>query len=231
MRGIINAMNKMNRFQFLLLLACVWLTPVAYGQDAPEGIRPLILLEKPINTVIPADVIFLNEPYTAEQFLIKLEKHPPDWEYLYGKNVDERYDRLFEESEKRDALRVGNPNLNQPIAFLWDGFLTRVRDDKPGFGVAIGPRQIQTSWGIVRFKLANEPIEMTAMPEPQLFEAIKKKRASTKEVAIIIMYRGILIPEESLMYDFSTNKEGEGMILPIVELTKVDYFLPTSELP
>jgi len=33
------------------------------------------------------------------------------------------------------------------------------------------------------------------------------------------------------MYDFSTTKEGEGMILPIVELTKVDYFLPQSEVP
>ena len=28
------------------------------------------------------------------------------------------------------------------------------------------------------------------------------------------------------MYDFLTKKEGKGMILPIVELTHVDYFLP-----
>ncbi len=221
----------MNKFQLLLILACVWLAPVAYGQEAPEGIRPLNLLEKPIDTVIPADVIFLNESNAAEQFLAKLDNHPPDWTYLYGKNVDERYDRLFEESEKRDALRVGNPNLTQPIAFLWDGFLTRVRDDNPGFGVSIGPRQIQTSWGIVRFKLANEPIEMTAMPPPKLFEALKTKRARKEEVAIIILYRGRLIPEESLMYDFSTKKEGEGMILPIVELTHVDYFLPKNAVP
>jgi len=221
----------MNRLPVLFILACVGFTPVAYGKDAPEGIQSLIVLEKPIHTVIPSGVIFLNEPSTTEQFLTKLEGHPPDWTYLFGKNVDERYDRLFDESEKRDALRVDNPNLTQPIAFLWDGFLTSVRKDKAGFGVSIGPRQIQTSWGIVRFKLANEPFEMTAMPPPKLFETLKKKRAGKEEVAIIILYRGTLIPEESLMYDFSTAKEGEGMILPIVELTQVDYFLPKSEVP
>ena len=154
----------MNRLRVLLILAMVWVSSVAYGQDAPEGIRPLIILEKPIHTVVSSGEVFLNEPNTTEQFLEKLEGHPPDWDYLFGSNVDERYDRLFDESEKRDARRVGNPHLEQPIAFLWDGFLTSERKDKAGFGVSIGPRQIQTSWGIVRFKLANEPFEMTAKP-------------------------------------------------------------------
>jgi len=221
----------MHRFSVLFILAYAWFASVAYGQDAPEGIRPLIVLEAPIHTIIPSGVMFLDEPKTTEQFLTKLEGHPPDWEYLFGKNVDERYDRLFDESEKRDALRVDNPNLTQPMAFLWDGFLTSLRQDKNGFGVSIGPRQIQTSWGIVRFKLANEPFEMTAMPPPKLFETLKKTRAGKEEVAIIILYRGTLIPEESVMYDFSTTKEGEGMILPIVELTQVDYFLPKREGP
>lgn len=221
----------MNRFPVLFILACVGFVSVAYGQDAPEGIRPLIVLEKPIHTVIPSGVMFLNKPNTTEQFLTKLEKHPPDWKYLFGKNVDERYDRLFDESEKRDALRIGNPNLTQPIAFLWDGFLTSVRDDKSGFGVSIGPRQIQTSWGIVRFKLSNEPFEMTAIPSHEVMEEIEKKRSRKEEVEIIILYRGKLVPEESLMYDFSTKKEGEGMILPIVELTQVDYFLPKIKVP
>lgn len=40
-----------------------------------------------------------------------------------------------------------------------------------------------------------------------------------------------LVSEESLMYDFSTKKEGEGMILPIVELIQIDYFLPKNEVP
>lgn len=221
----------MNRLAILSILICLGLIPVAYGQNAPEGIRSLTVLDKLNSTVIPSGVIFLNESSTTEQFLTKLEGHPPDWTYLYGKNVDERYDRLFDESEKRDALRVGNPNLSQAIAFLWDGFLTNVRDDKPGFGVSIGPRQIQTSWGIVRFKLANEPVEMTAIPPPEIFKALKLQRSRKEEVKIVILYRGKLIPEESLMYDFSTKKESEGMILPIVELSQVDYFLLNNEVP
>jgi len=220
----------MNWFRIVFILGFVWVPPVAYGQEAPDGIRPLIVLEKPIHTVIPSGVMFLNEPKITEQFLTKLEGHPPDWKYLFGNNVDERYDRLFDESEKRDALRVGNPNLNQPIAFLWDGFLTSARGDKPGFAVSIGPRKIQTSWGIVRFKLANEPLEMTAIPSPELLEELKQKRSRKEKVEILILYRGTLIPEESLMYDFSTVKEGEGMILPIVELHQVDYFLLKRDL-
>lgn len=210
----------------LLILVMVWFAPVAYGQEAPEGIRPLIALEKPIHTVLSSGVMFLNEANTTEQFLAKLEGHPPNWKYLFGNNVDERYDRLFNESEKRDAQRVGNPNLEQPIAFLWDGFLTSLREDKAGFGVSIGPRQIQTSWGIVRFKLANEPFEMTAIPSPEVIEEIKKKGSRKEQVEIVILNRGKLVSEESLMYDFSTKKEGEGMILPIVELIQIDYFLP-----
>lgn len=222
--------HKMAKFSVLCLLAWVLFVPVTYGQDIPEGIRPLLILEKPIRTVIPSGVTFLNDPKIVEDFMTKLEKHPPDWKYLYGKNVDERYDRLFDESEKRDALRVGNPNLTQPIAFLWDGFLTSVREDKDGFGVSIGPRQIQTSWGIVRFKLANEPFEMTAIPPPKIFDVLKQRRSQKEEVPIMILYRGTLAHAESLMYDFSTQKEGEGMILPIVELTQVDYFIPKGEI-
>jgi len=44
----------------------------------------------------------------------------------------------------------------------------------------------------------------------------KQKRDQKEEVAIFILFQGKLIPEESLMYDFSTEIEGEGMILPII---------------
>lgn len=212
------------------LLVLLGLPLIALPQEPPEGIRPLLILERPVHTVIPARVAFLEESEVAEKFLVTLEGYPPDWKYLYGGSVDERYDRLFEEGEKRDALRVGNPNLDQPIAFLWDGFLTSVRDDKAGFAVSIGPRKIQTSWGIVRFKIAMLPFEMTAMPSTSVLETIKQKRARKEEVAIVILFQGKLIPEESLMYDFSTDKEGEGMILPIVNITQVDYLLPMEHL-
>ncbi len=220
----------MNKFAVVLSVACVWCLPLAYGQDAPEGVRLLQVLEKPVSAMISPGVIFIEAPQVTEEFLTSLEGQPPDWEFLFGTNVDERYDRLFEESEKRDARRVGNPLLQQPIAFLWDGFLTSVRESKPGFAVSIGPRQIQTSWGIVRFKIAKLPLEMTAMPSTAMLEIIKQKRAQKEEVAILIMFQGKLIPEESMMYDFSTAKEGEGMILPIVNITQVDYILSLDHL-
>lgn len=220
----------MNRFRVLLIIASVWFAPVAYGQETPEGVRPLQILDKPVNSVIPSGVSFIETPEATEEFLARLEGHPPDWKFLFGKNVDERYDRLFEESAKRDARRVGNPTLDKPIAFLWDGFLTSARENKAGFAVSIGPRHIQASWGVVRFKIAMLPREMTAMPSTKFFELIKQKRAQKEEVAILIVFRGKLIPEESLMYDFSTAKEGEGMILPIVNITQVDYLLPSDHL-
>ena len=67
---------------------------------------------------------------------------------------------------------------------------------------------------------------MTAIPDQELFERLKQKRSRGEGVEIMILYQGTLITEESLMYDFSTKKEGEGMILPIVQLTQVDYYLP-----
>ena len=220
----------MNRFVVILSFVFACFSLLAYGQDVPEGVRPLQVLEKPVSTVMSPGITFIEDPKIAEEFLTNLEGQPPDWKYLFGDNVDERYDRLFDESEKRDARRVGNPTLDQPIAFLWDGFLTSAREDKPGFAVSIGPRHIQTSWGIVRFKIAMLPFEMTAMPSTEMFETIKQKRARKEEVPILIVFQGKLIPEESLMYDFSTAKEGEGMILPIVELTQVDYVLPSDHL-
>lgn len=220
----------MNGLRVLLIFLLVLLASGAHGQEPPEGIRPLQVLKSSIDAVIPAGVALLNDSKIAEEFLVQLEGNPPDWKFLFGGNVDERYDRLFDESEKRDARRMGNALLKKTIAFLWDGFLTSVRDDKPGFAVSIGPRQIQTSWGIVRFKIAALPYEMTAMPSAESFENIKEKRSRKEEVAILILFQGKLIPEESLMYDFSTEKEGEGMILPIVEVTQVDYLIQANHI-
>ena len=36
---------------------------------------------------------------------------------------------------------------------------------------------------------------------------------------------GRLIPEESLLYDFSHDQEGLGVIMPVVKLERLDYLL------
>ena len=196
----------------------------AQGASIPQGVRPLNLLgKKPLESFVPQGSTFLNESKSIEKFLTNLEGTPPDWKYLYGSNVDERYDRLFEEMEQRDTARIGNPSLTQRLTFIWHGNLTEYRSEHKGFGVAIGPEKIETAWGIIRFKIAEHPFEMVAVPPPDLLESFKEKRAKGGQLDIIIMFTGKLIPEESLMYDFSTEKEGVGMILPIMELDQVDY--------
>ena len=36
---------------------------------------------------------------------------------------------------------------------------------------------------------------------------------------------GRLIPEESLVYDFSHDEEGLGLIMPVVRIERVEYLL------
>lgn len=212
---------------FTLLLPLLFGGPSpAVGNELPDGVKPLLSTEgKPLKTFVPEGIIFLNDAETLDLFLKKVEGQPPDWKFLFGSSVDERYDRLFDEMEKRDAARVGNPTANQSVAFLWDGDLTSYRPQHKGFGVAIGPRQLPSPWGIVRFKIANQPSEMVAVPSSNLLPILEKKRSASEPVEITILFVGKLIPEESLMYDFSTAKEGEGMILPVVNLTEIYYFL------
>lgn len=198
----------------------------ALGNDLPEGVRPLLTTEgRPLKTFVPEEAIFLNDAKTLDGFLKKVEGQPPDWKFLFGSDVEERYDRLFDEMEKRDSARAGNPTLNQSVAFLWDGDLTSFRPQHNGFGVAIGPRQLPSPWGIVRFKIANQPSEMVAIPSSNLLPTLEKKRSAGEPVEITILFIGKLLPEESFMYDFSTVEEGEGMILPVVNVKQIYYYL------
>ncbi len=196
------------------------------GMDLPEGVRPLIITQdNSLASHVSSGVLFLNEPSILEEFFEQLEGASPNWKYLYGSNVDERYDRLFEEMEKRNEARIGHVLLNQPIAFVWYGNLTSYRPEHKGFGVAIGPMKIQTNWGIIRFKIANAPFEMVAVPSAYHLKAFQDKRAKGEEIDIQIIYSGSLMEAESVLFDFSTEKEGEGMILPIVMLDQVDFML------
>lgn len=211
-------------FIFVLWLVMIPGFSSGLGDELAEGVRPLqVIQDDSWESLITKDTLFLNDPATVESFLKELESHPPDWKYLYGSDVDERYDRLFAEMEKRDAVRIGHPMLKQRIAFLWHGSLTSYRPQHKGFGIAIGPAKIKTSWGIVRFKIAKDPFEMVGIPPANTLEAIQERRGKGESVDVTILYQGTLIPEESLLYDFSTETEGEGMILPIVSLEQVDY--------
>ncbi|MCW5783039.1 MAG: hypothetical protein KIT39_06995 [Nitrospirales bacterium] len=64
---------------------------------------------------------------------------------------------------------------------------------------------------------------MVAVSPATILEAIQERRGKGESVDVIIFYQGTLIPEESILYDFSTETEGQGMILPIVSPEVVDY--------
>jgi len=49
--------------------------------------------------------------------------------------------------------------------------------------------------------------------------------ARGEPVGIIVAMTGRLIPEESLLYDFSHDQEGLGVIMPVVKLERLDYLL------
>jgi hypothetical protein len=36
---------------------------------------------------------------------------------------------------------------------------------------------------------------------------------------------GRLLPEESIIYDFAHDERGQGMVMPVVRVERVDYFV------
>jgi hypothetical protein len=36
---------------------------------------------------------------------------------------------------------------------------------------------------------------------------------------------GRLLPEESIIYDFAHDEPGQGMVMPVVRVEKIDYLL------
>jgi hypothetical protein len=47
----------------------------------------------------------------------------------------------------------------------------------------------------------------------------------SKSVDITVVITGRLIPDESLVYDFSHDQEGVGVIMPVVRVERLDYLL------
>jgi hypothetical protein len=129
---------------FLLFNLCAGLQfPVQVSGQHPmaKGIQPLIQLEsQSLHQLIPRNVRPLLLPEEQEQFLQELEGHPPDWTTLQSPDHTEQSERLFKLNRARDETRLIHKNiLQQPIAFLWSGFLQTYMPEYQGFSVALGP--------------------------------------------------------------------------------------------
>lgn len=200
---------------------------VLFGQEA-GGTRPLLVLGRDkLQSVLPSDTHLLVEADAIEQFLEQLDGMQPDWATVYGQGHHDpgHDDRLFALNRARDAGREGKPTLQWKVTFLWSGELSRYDQKASGFSVAVGPKFHPTRWGLVRFKPENLSGNLMAIPNPRLRESLRRKLEQGERIEIEVAMTGRLIPEESLVYDFSHEEEGRGLIMPVVRIERVEYLM------
>ena len=213
------------------VIAALFLTVGSVGDGLAEdaiGMRPLLTItRKDLHTVLPPDCHILINPHSIEQFLDALDGSPPDWGVVYGRgHHDPAHDeRLFTLNRERDAKRTGNPALRQLITFVWFGELSRYDAEAGGFRVAVGPKLTPTRWGVVRFKYEDLQGELVAKVSAPLRGELEQRFARGESIDIIVAMTGRLIPEESMVYDFSHDQEGLGVIMPVVKVERLDYLL------
>jgi len=173
------------------------------------------------------DIQLLDDAIAIEGFLEALEGYPPDWPAIYGGGHHDpgHDDRLFQVNRERDERRVGNLALGRRIAFRWSGELSRFDPEKKGFSVALGPVFTSPRWGQVRFKADNLPGELNAIPPADSLDRLLREIAAGKTVELAVIIVGRLIPDESIVYDFSHDQDGLGLIMPVVRVEEVHYVL------
>ena len=215
----------------LWVIAVLVLTLGSVGKGWAEdalGTRPLLTIApKDLHSILPPDCHILIEPHSIEQFLDALDGNPPDWALVYGRGhhdpgLDER---LFTLNRERDAKREGNPALTQLITFVWFGKLSRYDAEAGGFRVALGPKLTPTRWGVVRFKHENLPGDLVAKASSTFRSELEQRLAQGESVDMTVAMTGRLIPDESVVYDFSHDQEGLGVIMPVVKVERLDYLL------
>jgi len=215
----------------LWVIAVLFLTVGSVGEGWGEdvvGTKPLLTITlKDLHTILPPDCHILIDPHSIEQFLDALDGTPPDWGLVYGQghhdpDIDER---LFTLNRERDAKREGNPALTQLITFVWFGKLSRYDAEAGGFRVALGPKLTPTRWGVVRFKYENLPGDLVAKASSTFRSELEQRLAQGELVDMTVAMTGRLIPDESVVYDFSHDQEGLGVIMPVVKVERVDYLL------
>jgi hypothetical protein len=217
----------------LLLAACLGLAPLQGAAQEPAGVRPLLPADQvSLPDLLPPEARLLNDPTAIERFLGELDGAPPNWASVLGAALTGRDERLFALNQERNQRRAGRQALAEVVTFVWGGRLRAYDADRGGFSMVLGPRLIPTRWGVVRFKVDRLPLALVAVPAPALRETLLQRLASGEHIKIDVVVTGRLIPEESLIYDFSHADHGQGMILPVVQIERLDYLLsPRDKQP
>ncbi|HEV8620617.1 MAG TPA: hypothetical protein VGQ79_06275 [Nitrospiraceae bacterium] len=215
----------------LWVIAVLFLTVGSVGGGWAEdaiGTRPLLTIaRKDLHTILPSDCHTLIDPHSIEQFLDVLDGNPPDWGLVYGHGhhdpaLDER---LFTLNRDRDAKRQGKEALQWTVVFLWSADLSRYDPTTGGFSLAIGPIFTPTRWGVVRFKPEEVPSNLIVIPNPSIRDVLRRQLDAGRKIGIEIAMVGRLIPDESLVYDFSHDEKGLGIIMPVVRIERVEYLM------
>jgi hypothetical protein len=215
----------------LWVIAVLFLTVGSVGEGWAEdaiGTRPLLTIaRKDLHTILPSECHILIDPHSIEQFLDVLDGNPPDWGLVYGHGhhdpaLDER---LFTLNRDRDAKRQGKEALQWTVVFLWSADLSRYDPTTGGFSLAIGPIFTPTRWGVVRFKPEEVPSNLVVIPNPSTRDVLRRQLDDGRKIGIEIAMVGRLIPDESLVYDFSHDEKGLGIIMPVVRIERVEYLM------
>lgn len=215
----------------LWVIAVLFLTVGSVGEGWAEdaiGTRPLLTIaRRDLHTILPSDCHILIDPHSIEQFLDVLDGNPPDWGLVYGHGhhdpaLDER---LFTLNRDRDAKRQGKEALQWTVVFLWSADLSRYDPTTGGFSLASGPIFTPTRWGVVRFKPEEVPSNLVVIPNPSTRDVLRRQLDDGRKIGIEIAMVGRLIPDESLVYDFSHDEKGLGIIMPVVRIERVEYLM------
>lgn len=94
-----------------------------------------------------------------------------------------------------------------------------------GFSIAMGPIFTPTRWGLVRFKAEDLPGNLFVISDVSQRDILRRQVESGRKINIEIAMTGRLIPDESVVYDFSHDQEGLGVIMPVVKVERLDYLL------
>jgi hypothetical protein len=108
------------------------------------------------------------------------------------------------------------------VAFVWLGELSHFDEQVGGFRVVLGPKLNPTGWGDVRFKHEDLPATLVALAGAETTRLKKLLRQGVR-VDIDVLMTGRFIPDESLVYDFSHEEEGRGLIMPVVRIEAVEF--------
>jgi hypothetical protein len=217
----------------LLLVVVVISTMNVEGwSQEPGGPGPLRRLPTDqVETIVSAGTDIMIQPAAIERFLEELDGHPPDWAAIYGGGHHDpgHDDRLFTLNRERDAKREGRAALSTRIAFVWTGSLSRYDAVTGGFPVALGPNIIKTSWGMVRFKPEEVPGNLSVVTDASDRVRFERLLAKGEPVEIDVLMTGRLVPEESIVYDFSHDEEGLGLIMPFVRIEQIAFLKSTPD--